>query len=363
MALETLDTSRVAPTGVSDRLFCAEILPRVSRTFAICIRLLPSDLSHPVSVAYLLCRIADSIEDSPTLSGERKRDLLDQFSRSLTLGGPGTTPLHATFADPSSDDEFLAREADIVLREFRRLPGEQQDAIRPWVQEMSAGMAEYAERRSDSSQEHIEALTTVEELDRYCYYVAGTVGHLLTELFCLHAGCRDQEQYGKLESLATSFGLGLQLTNIIKDVADDRRRGWVFVPQELCQLAGITPEQLHDERYRDGAQRVMTLLIDKAKVHLLDALEYTTVIPRRQYGIRLFCLSALYFAVRTLRLAASDDRLLDPQHKVKISRGQVYRTLAMTRLVAPSNTLVRQYFRSLAGSEWDSELLAGEKSR
>ncbi len=352
MAVETIDMSRAVPTGVSDRMFCTEMLPKVSRTFAISIRLLPSELGHPVLIAYLLCRIADSIEDSLTLRAAQKRRLLDHFRQSLDVRGPGTTPLREAFADPSSDDEFLAREAEIVLREFGRLARAQQDAIRPWVQEMSEGMAEFVQRRSDSDQAHIEALSTVEELDRYCYYVAGTVGHLLTELFCLHAGCRDQERYGKLESLATSFGLGLQLTNIIKDVADDRRRGWVFVPQELCQLAGITPEQLHDERYRDAAQRVMALLINKANLHLLDALEYATTIPRRQYGIRLFCLSALYFAVRTLRLATSDNRLLDPQHKVKITRGQVYRTLAVMRFVAPSNTLTRQYFRRLAGGEW-----------
>ena len=363
MAVETIDRSRAAPASVSDRMFCTEMLPKVSRTFAICIQLLPPELVHPVLIAYLLCRIADSIEDSPTLPADQKRHLLDHFRRSLEVKAPDTAPLGEAFARPSSDEELLAREAEIVLREFGRLPRQQQDAIRPWVQEMSAGMAEFAQRRSDSNQTHIEALSTVEELDRYCYYVAGTVGHLLTELFCLHAGCQDQERHGKLKSLATSFGLGLQLTNIIKDVADDRRRGWVFVPQELCQLAGITPDQLHDEQYRDAAHRVMVLLIDKAKRHLLDALKYTTTIPRRQYGIRLFCLSALYFAVRTLRLAATDYRLLDTQHKVKITRGQVYRTLAVTRLVAPSNALTRHYFRRLAGSEWDVQLPAGEKSR
>jgi farnesyl-diphosphate farnesyltransferase len=328
------------------------MLPKVSRTFAICIRLLPSRLDHPVLIAYLLCRIADTIEDNPTLSAERKRLLLEDFSRCLDGEVCNTTSLERAFSSPTSSDDLLAGNAAVVLREFRRLRRDHQRAIRPWVREMSDGMAEFAQRRRDSNRAHLEALTTVEELDQYCYYVAGTVGHLLTELFCLHAGCRDQERYDQLESLATSFGLGLQLTNIIKDVADDRRRGWVFVPQELCQLAGITPAQLHDVECRDAARRVMSLLIGKAKIHLLDALEYSVTIPRTQYGIRLFCLSALYFAVRTLRLAASDHRLLDPQHKVKITRAQVYRTLAVTRCVAPSDTLTRRYFRHLAGGAW-----------
>jgi farnesyl-diphosphate farnesyltransferase len=317
-------------------------------------------------VAYLLCRIADTIEDNSTLSGADKSRLLSQFGQSLESGEPRTGVLRKTFAEPSSDDELLAREADVVHREFDRLSSDHRNAIRPWVQEMSSGMAEFARRKDRSNRAHIEALATVDELDRYCYYVAGTVGHLLTELFCLRLGCRGQPRHTKLESLATSFGLGLQLTNIIKDVADDRRRGWVFIPQELCQLVGITPRQLHDEDHRDPARRVMILMIDKAKVHLLDALEYTTAIPRRQYGVRLFCLSALYFAVRTLRLAANDDRLLDPLHKVKISRSQVYRTMAAARIVAPSNTLTRHYFRHLAGGDWvtpKAELLARKNSR
>ena len=157
----------------------------------------------------------------------------------------------------------------------------------------------------------------------------------------------------RLETLATSFGLGLQLTNIIKDVADDRKRGWSFVPRQLCQLAGVEPEQLHEERFHEAGRRVMLLLVAKAKEHLLDALDYSTTLWRRQYGIRLFCLTSLYFAVRTLHLAERDARLLDPAHKVKISRGDVYRTVVATHLVAPSNTLVRTYFRWLAGAGWD----------
>jgi hypothetical protein len=92
----------------------------------------------------------------------------------------------------------------------------------------------------------------------------------------------------------------------------------------------------------------MYRLIDKAEGHLRDALEYCTNIPRRQYGIRLFCLTSLFFAVRTLRLARHDDRLLEPSHKIKISRRQVYWTVGLTRCLAPSNGLLRTYYRHLS---------------
>ncbi len=108
-------------------------------------------------------------------------------------------------------------------------------------------------------------------MDRYCYFVAGTVGHLLTELFRLQRPSMAPERYRRLSDLATSFGRGLQLTNIIKDVSDDRRRGWSFVPRQLCELVGVRPEDLQSERHRDAGRRVMLALIAKAKGHLVDA--------------------------------------------------------------------------------------------
>ena len=59
---------------------------------------------------------------------------------------------------------------------LREEPPAIREAVVPWIQEMCRGMAEFAGRQTRS-------LQTEDELDRYCYYVAGTVGHLLTALF------------------------------------------------------------------------------------------------------------------------------------------------------------------------------------
>jgi farnesyl-diphosphate farnesyltransferase len=333
---------------ISDRQWCRDMLPLVSRTFAACIKLLPDGLDHAVLIAYLLCRIADTVEDTADLPLADKERLLADFRRCLE-NNDSAGSLNVAFAAARTDDERLAREADRTLREFRRLSDAQQNAIRPWVQEMCDGMAEFARHHARAKPGALEALGDVRDLDRYCYYVAGTVGHLLTELFKLHHHRVTKRHYQKLKALSTSFGLGLQLTNIIKDIADDRQRGWSFVPRQLCVIAGITPDQLLDPEHRPQAQRVMAQLIDKARGHLRDALEYCLCLPRSQYRIRLFCLTPLFFAVQTLRLAADNPRLLDPEHKVKITRAEVHRTIRMTFLVAPNNHLVRMYYRKLAG--------------
>jgi farnesyl-diphosphate farnesyltransferase len=340
----------IPPREASDRQFCQDMLPKVSRTFAVCIKLLPQDLEHSVLIAYLLCRVADTIEDSSSLPPTEKTRLLDTFSRCLGANGREIDLLRDTFDPPASDDELLARDAQVVLAEFRRLPTSHQDAVRPWVEEMCYGMAEFA-GKTDASADRV-AIGTVEDLERYCYYVAGTVGHLLTELFRQHKPTPTPGQYHKMESLATSFGLGLQLTNIIKDVADDKRRGQSFLPRQVCRDAGIDPEDIQDKSHLGESRQVMQLLIEKAKNHLCDALRYSIALPRRHYGIRKFCLTSLYFAVGTLRLADRDPLLLDPEHKVKISRAQVYRTILITKLIAPVNWLVKLYFQLLAGGTW-----------
>jgi len=338
------------PPSEANRRWCTQMLPKVSRTFAACIRLLPKPLDHQILVAYLLCRIADTVEDTADLAVADKERLLAHFSRCLEPQGPDAGPLAAAFPQPRTDDELLTREADRTLAEFRAFPVTVRDAIRPWVQEMCSGMASFAAQHALARPDRLEALSNLQDLDRYCYYVAGTVGHLLTELFKQHHHRVTDRHYQKLKALSTSFGLGLQLTNIIKDVADDRQRGWSFVPRQLCTLAGITPEEFLEPACRPNAERVMAELIAKAKGHLDDALTYCLNLPRSQYRIRLFCLTPLFFAIRTLRLAAADPRLLDPTHKVKISRAQVYRTLRVTFLIASNNHLVRAYYRALAGT-------------
>lgn len=334
-----------ALSPAAERTWVAETLPKVSRTFALSIKLLPAELEHPVAVAYLLCRIADTIEDSPTLPGVVKSQLLREFRESL---GNGVLPVGvpATFAQARTADEILTRDVARAQIAFERLPTAMQQAIRPHVQEMCAGMAEFALSRQDSST--LFTLPDIAALDRYCYFVAGTVGHLLTRLFAVHDPRIDGTRLVRLEALDTSFGLGLQLTNIIKDVVDDRRRGWSFVPEDLCRRFEITPDQLIDPAYRTEAAQVMQVLITKARSHLHDALRYCTLLPRSAYGIRLFCLTPVYLAIRTLRLAERDPLLLDPSHKVKITRGAVRRTLATSALIAPSNVLVRCYYGELA---------------
>src|SRR6476661_2665539 len=93
-ARPTLDASITAALASRDAAgFCEGILPAVSRTFALGIRALPGALGQAVLDAYLLCRIADTVEDSPSIAPEAKAVLFDDFL--------------AAFGDKAALDRFL----------------------------------------------------------------------------------------------------------------------------------------------------------------------------------------------------------------------------------------------------------------
>jgi farnesyl-diphosphate farnesyltransferase len=90
-------------------------------------------------------------------------------------------------------------------------------------------MARVVARADDDGRLRLESL---EELQEYCYIVAGIVGELLTELFVL-ADPALEAVAGELRERAATFGEALQLVNIVKDAADDREEGRRFLPRSL----------------------------------------------------------------------------------------------------------------------------------
>jgi len=165
--------------GIQDDLqWCEVMLPRVSRTFALCIRFLPADVRTPVLLSYLLCRIADTIEDSTTLSPARKRTLLMAFAAQLPAATPEVREVEDSGAGEGADAQ-LVRGAARVLAVFARQGYDVREVITPWVAEMCRGMAEFAPQRirtAGAESSELSVLATECDLDRYCYFVAGLSG-------------------------------------------------------------------------------------------------------------------------------------------------------------------------------------------
>ena len=333
-----------------DTEYCTEMLGQVSRTFAPTIRMLPKKLYIPVTVAYLLCRIADTVEDEPRFQADEKKDILLTFADMFKQDAESNKErfLAAVSVIPEySTDVSLMKNLERVHRVYKTLHPEVQKMIATWVVEMSLGMKKYAQ---SSAKRHTQFLNSMKELDEYTYYVAGTVGHMLTSLFSYFSKRITPAVTRRLEIFSESFGKGLQLVNIIRDVAVDLKRGQSYIPDEILKKYKLTRQTVFDAENSEKAEQLFNELIQTAVNHLDKALAYIVNIPRDETRIRLFCLLPLFWAMQTLRLIQTNTLNLLGSEKIKISRKVIRTEFYKSLILAFSNRLtVRHYKKIRAG--------------
>lgn len=331
--------------------FCVRILPAVSRTFAVNIRVLSGDLHRAVLTAYLFCRVVDTAEDSEELPPVLRRALLDSYGAIFSEHKYDSDTIHSWVRtwgklDPENPEHQLISNLEDVVTVFLALPPDVRLAIAECVSEMAAGMSLTVERKRQL-QEQLFVLQSWDELKLYCHYVAGTVGNLLTRLFTIYTPHLDAASHERLRQLGPSFALGLQLTNIIKDCRADHQRGWCYIPADRLADFGINADEMFDPAFARPAMDTLNALMRTTASCLEDALEYTLTLPPTEIRMRLFNLWSLFFAVRTLRLAWDNPAVLDDSRKVKISRFEVYLTLLQTTVCVRSDGALRRLFRGL----------------
>ncbi len=331
--------------------FAEFMLLKTSRTFALNIQVLPSGLRKQVLLAYLFCRIADTLEDDATLERNRKISLLKEFA-TLFPPGPHWESQLATFiaslpkewSQSEKWDPLLVAHCRWIFPLLNQFSADVIKAISTCVREMTEGMVQFTKKQMENSAAPV-LVETVEDLNRYCYYVAGTVGNMLCDLFAYHSKLISKKRALQLKQLSVSFGLGLQLTNILKDISDDRQRNISYIPLSMLREENLTERAFLEPEGHLASARIMAKLIRKTKIHLTDALEYTCLLPRMEPRLRLFCLWPLFMALETIAMLANNLDGIDGTVKMKISRAQVKKIVRQTSLACWSNQWLHAMFQ------------------
>ena len=327
--------------------YCQQTLPLVSRTFALNIRVFTGDLYRTVLIGYLICRILDTVEDSPSLEPTSKISFLRRFP-SLTgmKREDGEELLSALLKDLKGKD-FDGRKEELdlvynshrVLSCFHRLPPPYRRITIEMAATMGEGMAKFLIRFPDGN----IRLQTVDDLERYCYCVAGVVGEFLCHSFRVSHHI-PAKKFEILQSNCVSFGLGLQMTNIAKDIYRDARRGQTFVPESILSETGLSHGNLFEEKNASRLNAACQKLLREARGHLFRGHLFTRALPRRHLRLRVFCIRPLWMAFETLEALEKNTALLRSGQDVKISRSQVSKILLASKLIAPSNLLLDRVF-------------------
>ncbi len=333
----------------ADMEWCHQAVQGVSRTFAITIDLLDTPMADAICVGYLLCRVADTIEDAGHIPPAEQARLLYQYDAALDPTDATTVAEFREDVDewiPGSDgdeddsdgndndgesrdgnshdpDWAVVSHAPRVVQTFDACSPSVRQAVRPPVRELVNGMAMFVERYADNGGLRIG---TSAELEEYCYYVAGTVGELITNLVCRDV---DSTRATRLRETSESFSLLLQLVNVTKDVyVDYHDENNVYLPEAWLKEADVPQDELCDPEYSDDVADVVARTADHAHSFSDDAQTYLETMPRER-GNRLVAWTIPYLlAVGTLREVKKRPEDALRRAGIKVSREEVHSLIA-----------------------------------
>ncbi len=333
------------------RRLLTELLKGVSRAFYLTLRVLPGGLREPIGLAYLLARAADTIADTRLLPPvERLKHLL--AFRSQVEGPASARALQEiasslTEVQAMPDERALLESLPQAFALLEALPEADRRRARSIVVTLTRGMEFDLATFPPEDSGRVAALKDFSELEGYIYYVAGCVGEFWTEITMAHTPSLRHWDAARMSEIGVRFGKALQLTNVLRDVPKDLRIGRCYLPQSELTRLGMTPDDLLEPSNGARARPALVGGIKAALEHYLCAEEYLLAIPRRCARLRLAVAWPALIGLATLAKLARNEAWLNPEQPTKVSRGWVYRMMAVSMAAVCSNKMMREWIARL----------------
>ncbi|MDR3504166.1 MAG: squalene/phytoene synthase family protein [Legionella sp.] len=255
--------------------FYYQHLERVSRSFSFCISQLTSPEKEWVALSYLFLRIVDSIEDSNWQDMQAQNDSFAAF-KSFLIEKPSNEQFikwRSSFpAQLPLEEQLLLNDLPLLLEDKDKLPDLIKNAMIKTIVQMIDGMQHFLNHYTVEDKIIFPSLVTT---NQYCFFVAGIVGKLLSQIFTYVIA--DFKWNAKLLNQSLHFGFFLQKVNLLKDKMDDEANGRYFVSPGT---------NLHE-----------SLVINAS--HSLAYIQSIPIISGRPY--RLFCAWSMFIGLASLR--------------------------------------------------------------
>lgn len=313
------------------------LLASVSRSFYLTIRILPAELRAPIGLAYLLARASDTIADSANAPTATRLQHLSAFETMLE-GGQDSACLallqREIEPDHPGERELIAQLAG-CLGWLRSLEPADRDDIVTVLKKIIRGQTLDLQRFGDGTGK-VRALQTADELDEYTYLVAGSVGDFWTRICFRHLPRYATLPCEPLSELGVSYGKGLQLVNILRDLPADLRAGRCYLPEDELRAADISLKSLLAEPVR--CRPVFNSWLKRAATHLEDGRLYIRAL--RPARLRAGCFLPWYLGEKTLELMRQHTPL-ETSAKIKVPRRTVRAARALACVAAFVNTPLR----------------------
>lgn len=204
------------------------VMRTYTTSFFIVSRFLPKRKREEVEAVYAAVRYPDEVVDTFPIENEERRNLLERWRHEYEVGLSST-----------SLAEALKRGVPAYLAPFTRVVRERgipSEHYRAFLDAM----------RRDTAPRPFETLEDL--IENYIYGSAVVVGYFLAYIY----GSRTDADFSRALNSARSLGVALQLTNFLRDVAEDQKRGRVYLPKAVLREVGIEELDASDERQSDA---------------------------------------------------------------------------------------------------------------
>jgi farnesyl-diphosphate farnesyltransferase len=338
------------PFSKKQQKFLLEDLVRdVSRSFYLTLRVLPKEIRPQISLAYLFARASDTIADTKVVPKSERIQRLRSLAGLISVCRSG---LPAAMSDcvagsgrggdaaPTNPaEERLLRQLPDCLGMLAQFSSDDHQYVSQLLGIIIGGQIFDLEQFPGESEHELVALTDADELDRYTYMVAGCVGEFWTKMCIAHLAALQNWNADRMCELGVRFGKGLQLVNVLRDIPKDLRIG-------RCYLPVSAPRALLDPANYDSIRDEYSKWLDRAVEHLEAGWEYTMQIPPSLWRLRLACIWPIWIGLKTIaRLRTGNP--LDPAHRIKISRGEVYGVMVRSFVIIRNDAALNRAFQKL----------------
>ena len=300
--------------------YCKGALQSVSRSFALTIPLVEENILAPIMVGYLEARILDTFEDD---IGRREISLQERINSMNImmeiLESPDSASARAKAKKlAESADEMvlnpnyrdLVKNMERILTVHSSFDEKTKECMVRWLKEMNFGMQKFLKQE----------VYSFEDLNEYCYYVAGTPSGFLTELIRTRSKVLGEENSQILKDNERDFGLFLQKVNIVRDFREDiLDNEKIFWPGFLFEKYNLVPADLLKPENEEKCMELLDAMIDNASLHIEPVKAYLNAIPEEYAGFRAGAAVNFAMGVATLESMRNNTEVFFGEKPVKIS--------------------------------------------
>jgi farnesyl-diphosphate farnesyltransferase len=311
------------------------VLKEVSRTFYRTLRVLPPSIRPQISLAYLLARTTDTIADTGIVPVQQRLAALGRLRERIS--GATRTPVdfgELALQQGSAAERLLLERCEETLALLDGLDAADLQRLRDVLAIITSGQETDLRLFGSATGGRLVGLASDKDLDDYTYRVAGCVGEYWTKMCRARVFPRAKLDDDWLLSNGVRFGKGLQLVNILRDIPADLRNGRCYFPAGPLRAAGLSAEDLLEPRNEPRFRPAYNRYLERAEGHLAAGWAYTTALPWGCARVRLACAWPLLIGIKTVR-KLQQGNVLDPAHRIKISRPEVKRLIARSVLLYP----------------------------